>query len=492
MPILDAFSDQGTNGNQPPERTDGKIRVLVAMDRGDVDSIALLSSMMGKEDTQLVLAGLTWDGTLVYSDALEYEADAVLLSPQIANFDISVIEKLANYEHRPIITVGVIPRAGEWAITLEDAGAVGHIYQPLDASSVRRLETTLAQGLRKAEQYRDSTAYVPDIDRKMAQLMAQNSRGWARQVITVYSNVGGVGKTTTAVQLATILGVKTPLKVLLIDADMNKGDVHTQFGLAIGRERVTERARNLYALAKEYDRLAEGPQNTINRRIPITPHLLNKYVTRYGNSGLFILKGIPETHAAVSTPSLGALRAVDFMNALIDTAAQEYDFVIIDCGQSYNQPVHMVALERAHQIQLVVNTTFPSLYQTQKVLRWATRKDVGRFEDAKRFRIYLDRNKVRILVNKFHERHGINRKEIQKILLDLPIFTEIPVAANEETVIAVNTAFKTHKPLVLAMPESPVSQAHMHAAALLYPPLDVVIGDEQRGKSRVMSWLLGG
>jgi len=59
----------------------------------------------------------------------------------------------------------------------------------------------------------------------------------------------------------------------------------------------------------------------------VTPHMLDKYVTRYGNSGLFILKGIPETHAAVSTPSLGALRAVEFMNALIDTASQEYDFV---------------------------------------------------------------------------------------------------------------------------------------------------------------------
>lgn len=495
MSVLDAFNEHDTNGNgnNATDRTDGKIRVLVALDRSDVDSISLLSSLMGKDDTQLVLAGLTWDGTLVYSDALEYDADAVLLSPQIANFDIAVIQKLANYEARPIITVGVIPRAGEWAITLEDAGAAGHLYRPLDASSIRRLEITLAQGLRKAEQYRDSTAYVPNIDRKMAQLMAQSSKGWARQVITVYSNVGGVGKTTTAVQLATILGVKTPLKVLLIDADMNKGDVHTQFGLAIGREKINERARNLYALAKQYDQLADRPNNGLGQRIPITPHLLNKYVTRYGDSGLYILKGIPETHAAVSTPSLGALRAIDFMNALIDTAAQEYDFVIIDCGQSYNQPVHMVSLERAHQIQLVVNTTFPSLYQTQKVLRWATRNDVGRFEDSRNFRIYLDRNKVRVLVNKFHPRHGINRKEIQKILLGLPIFTEIPVANNEETVIAVNTAFKTHQPLVLAMPESPVSQAYMHAAALLYPPLDVVVSDaRQRGKNRVLDWLIGG
>ena len=487
MSVLDAFETSQNN-----DAHDGKIRVLVALENSDTASIQLISSAMGKDDTQLVLAGLTWDGTLIYSDAIEHQADVVLVSPHLPGFDMSVIQKLLQYEERPIVTAALVPRSGDWAITMEDAGAVAHLYAPLDASSLKRLENSLAQELRKAEQYRDSTAYVPNIDRKMAAIMAQGAKGWSRQVVTVYSNVGGVGKTTTAVQLATILGTKTPLKVLLIDADMNKGDVHTQFGLSDTREAVNERARNLYALANRYDQLFDGMQNSGGRRTPITPHMLDKYVARYGNSGLFILKGIPETHAAVSTPSLGALRAVDFMNALIDTASQEYDFVIIDCGQSYNQPVHMVSLERAHQIQLVVNTTFPSLYQTRKVLAWATRKDVGVINDGKHFRIYLDRNKVRVLVNKFHERHGITRNDIQKILMDLPIFTEIPIAENEETVIAVNTAFKTHKPLVLSAPESPVSQAYLKAATSLYPPLAAITQETNKSKNRMMNWLMGG
>jgi pilus assembly protein CpaE len=301
-------------------------------------------------------------------------------------------------------------------------------------------------------------------------------------VVAFWSPSGGVGKTTLACNLGAALGVVAGRSTLLIDADMNKGDAHILFDM------LHDRPHNIYALAARYDGLARQVAGA-SERLPLPPPLLANHVTPYRSSKLSVLRGIPFTHLA-ATEFLGTYGALDYANALIDTAAQAHDFVVIDCGQSYNHPVHLVVLERAHVIYLVVNSTVTSLFQARQVLNWATRKTLTDAGDRS-FRIYLDLDRVRVVVNKYHERHGISRREIQDAL-GLPVFREVPVAENEEVTIALNA----REPLVLADRKSPVSQAILGLGQTLYPPLEdirrLALGGPGERRKGLLTRLLGG
>jgi pilus assembly protein CpaE len=431
------------------------IRILVAIEPGLSSDIQVLSSQLLQPELGLELAGYTWESSLVYADAVEKEADVVLLSPNLQGYDPEMVQRLYHHPERPIITVALVSKGGDWARTMEMAGAVGHVYTPLDTSIVRQLASTIPPALRDAYSYRTSDKYVPQLAPTTAKIIDRG--GWQRQVVAFWSPSGGVGKTTLSANLATSMGVMAGRNTLLIDADMNKGDAHILFDMAHNRP------NNIYALAARYDGLARQAAGAVNRP-DLPPPLLASHITPYRNSKLHILRGIPYTHMAASD-FLGDYGALEFMHALFDTAAATYDFVVVDCGQSYNHPVHLVTLERAQAIYLVINSTVTSLFQARQVLQWATKKsrtDVG----DQNFRIYLDLDRVKVVVNKYDDRHGIPRKEIQSAL-GLPVFREIPVAEDEEVTIALNA----REPLVLFDRKSLVSQGILGLGETFYPPL---------------------
>ena len=483
LPQLD---EQGNVVQPPPaaaDETGGQdktIRLLVAIEPSLSSDIQLLSSQLLQPELGLELAGFTWDGTLVYAEAVEKEADAVLISPNLTGYDNETIQQLFHHPAYPIVAVGLVPKGGDWARSMEMAGAAGHLYTPLDATATRKLATLLPAAIREAYRYRTSDRYIPRIAPETARIIDRG--GWQRQVVAFWSPSGGVGKTTLACNLATALGVVAGRSTLLIDADMNKGDAHILFDMT------HDRPHNIYALAARYDGLARQMAGA-TERIALPPPLLTNHVTPYRNTKLSVLRGIPYTHLA-ATEFLGAYGTLDYANSLIDTAGHAYDFVVIDCGQSYNHPVHLVVLERAHLIYLVVNSTVTSLFQARQVLAWATRKTLTDVGD-KTFRIYLDLDRVRVVVNKYHERHGISRKEIQDAL-GLPVFREVPAAENEEVTIALNA----REPLVLSDRKSPVSQAILGLGQTLYPPLEdirrlALAGTGERRKG-LLTRILGG
>ncbi|HHJ07257.1 MAG TPA: hypothetical protein ENK24_07130, partial [Anaerolineae bacterium] len=454
----------------------GALRVLVAVEAGLSSDIQVLTTELGRSGSGLELAGFTWDGTLVYADALEKEADVVLLSPNLPGYDAEVVQRLFHYPDRPILTIGIVSKAGDWAITMEKAGAVGHLYTPLDPSAVRRLEAMLPGKVRETLQYRASDKYIPQLSREAAAIIDRG--GWQRTTVAFWSLVGGTGKTTLAANIAASLGVIAGKKTLLIDADMNKGDAHILFDMT------HDQPRNIYSLAARYMGSVKNGRSG-RSEMPLT--MLKNHVTPYGNTQLSVLKGIPFTHMAASE-YLGTYDTLDFMNALFDAAERLFDFVIVDVGQSYNQPVHLVALERAQLIYMLVNTTVNSLFHARQALRWTSKPNRGADEQ---FRIYIDRDRLRVVANKFHERHGISRKEISKALEGLPVFREIPMAEEEEAVIAANA----REPLVLYDRRSPVSQGILGLGESLYPPLGDVrrlaLDGDKREKRGLLARLLG-
>jgi pilus assembly protein CpaE len=411
------------------------LRVLLALDLGAVSDLQLLmAELQVGNPHRIEIAGIAREGTTVYHDAVEKGADVVLLSPTIPGYNPEIIQRLYHFAERPIITVALVPGSGDWAVTMEKAGAVGHLATPLSSDSIARLAAILPPAVRDAYAHRTSDTYVPRLSPDVAKIVDRG--GWRRQTVAFWSPAGGVGKTTLAVNTAAALGVIANKRTLLVDADMNKGDAHLLLDLS-------QVERNIYALAKRQS--AFGAMTALDAKGFLTP---------YGRSNLWVLVGIPQTWMA-SDECLIAERGTDFVRTLLKVAEPAYDFVIFDLGQSYNHPVHLAVLQHADLVFLVVNSTITSLYAGHKAL--------GALEQAG----LLEGDRLRVVVNRYHPRHGISRREVQDALRGLPTFAEIATAENEEVTIALNDG----EPLVLSDGRAQATQDLLALSATLYPPL---------------------
>jgi cellulose biosynthesis protein BcsQ len=250
-----------------------------------------------------------------------------------------------------------------------------------------------------------------------------------------------------------------------VDADMNKGDVHLLLDLP-GVE------KNIYALAKQLETFGALPREDVDR-------FLIPYKRHAQTTSLRVLIGIPQTwmasekiHADGGENVLGER----FVSRLLDLASPAYDFVIFDLGQTYNNPIHSTVLQRADLVFLVVNSTTTSLHAGRRAL-----------ETLQRVRL-LEGDRLRVVVNKYHPRHGISRREVQEAL-GLPAFVEIAVDEDQEVTMALNEG----EPLVLSNSRAPVARNILELSATLYPPLAQVLKLQGGGKQGgLLGRLFGG
>jgi MinD-like ATPase involved in chromosome partitioning or flagellar assembly len=432
------------------------IRILLAL---DLDAVSDLQLLMGElrsgNPYHLDIAGIAREGTVVYSDAVEKGADVVLLSPTIPGYSPELVQRLYHYEEHPVLTVALVPAVGDWAVTMEKAGAVGHLTTPLSPEGIARLAAMLPPAVRDAYAYRTSDKYIPRLSREVAQIVDRG--GWRRQTVAFWSPSGGVGKTTLSVNAAVALGVVGKTRTLLVDTDMNKGDVHLLLDLE-GEE------RNIYALAKQLATFGNVTALDVKRRL-----------TPYRQSNLSVLIGIPQTWMA-SDPSLTGEQGMRLIKRLLELTEPAYDFIIFDLGQTYNHPVHLTVLEQADLIFLVVNSTVTSLYAGHKAL------------GALRTAGLLEGDRLRVVVNKYHPRHGISRREVQDALEGLPTFAEIAAGENQDVTIALNEG----EPVVLADGKARVALDILQLSAALYPPLVDILQLQEGQTSGFLGRLFGG
>ena len=432
------------------------LRVLLALDLEAVSDLQLLMGELPSGNPHhLEIAGIAREGTLVFTDAVEKEADVVLLSPTIPGYSPEVVQRLYHYEARPILTVALVPPVGDWAVTMEKAGAIGHLATPLSPESVARLAAMLPPAVRDAYAYRTSDKYVPRLSPEVAQIVDRG--GWRRQTVAFWSPSGGVGKTTLSVNVAAALGVVANKRTLLVDTDMNKGDAHLLLDLD-GEE------KNVYALAKQMATFGD-----------VTALEVKRFLTPYRQSSLAVLIGIPQTWMA-SDPCLAGEQGLRFVRRLLDLTEPAYDFVVFDLGQTYNHPVHLAVLQQADLVFLVVNSTVTSLYAGHKAL--------GALRQAG----LLEGDRLRVVVNKYHPRHGISRREAQDALEGLPTFVEIAADENQEVTIALNDG----EPVVLSDGKAQVTRDILQLGATLYPPLADIRRLQEGGRSGLLGRIFGG
>ena len=141
--------------------------------------------------------------------------------------------------------------------------------------------------------------------------------GAGGQISAFFSPKGGVGTTTLAVNTALLLAEGGAQRTLLIDLDLQFGQVATHLNLAPRFD--------LYGLASDDAALGDADAAV-------------SYLTAH-DSGVVVL-------AAPSTPDSESRIDVDQVERAVDTLRSRFDRVVVDCGSRLDQRV-MAVLQRA-------------------------------------------------------------------------------------------------------------------------------------------------
>ena len=218
----------------------------------------------------------------------------------------------------PILTVSETDDI-EDRIQLLEAGADDVIARPFDAHELDARAEALAVRLRRSRDLGPS-------DHEDTSIRDRSHR----RIIAVFSPKGGVGTTTIAVNLATWLATQNPGTALIIDFDVQFGQVTTHLNMT---PRMT-----IGNLADDDVTLKD-------------PGLFASALDRH-SSGLHVLGGS-------ATPDASGIPEAT-VRAMLATASKTFQFVVVDAGSVLDAGTEAV-LARATDLVIVLTPEFPAI-----------------------------------------------------------------------------------------------------------------------------------
>ena len=229
------------------------------------------------------------------------------------------------------------------------------------------------------------------------------------KVIAVVSAKGGAGKTAISTNLGVGLAMQRPGRVVIIDLDVQFGDV----GHAL-------RLLPEHTLS---DIIAQGgdPDTTVVKA-SLTNH----------PSGLYVLSA-PETPAEAEDVRPEQIRRI------IEILAQEFEFVIVDTPAGLDE-ITLTAMETATDLLLVCGTDVASIR--------SMRKEVDAFDQ-----IGLTLQRRHFALNRADARVGLEIRDIEgtvglEVDVQIPSSRTVPLSMNQGS------------PILESQPRSPVARAY--------------------------------
>jgi len=251
------------------------------------------------------------------------------------------------------------------------------------------------------------------------------------RLIVVFSTKGGVGKTCIAINVAAAMAKKSADPVVLIDADLQFGDVSVMLGLP--------------------------PQNTVLDAASAVQYgdteLVQTLAGRHGPSGLLVLP------APLEPVALEAVLPGEMVN-ICDAFRSFAGHVIVDLPSVFNDYV-LALIEAADDVLLVGSMDIPSIKNLKIGM---TSLDLAAIAGPK----------LKLVLNHANAKVKLDVKEIERVL-GLPANFAVPDD------IAVPISVNAGVPVVIDEPKSPVSRSlEVIADSLLGP--DASGGKHKRRK----------
>lgn len=211
------------------------------------------------------------------------------------------------------------------------------------------------------------------------------------RVIVIASPKGGVGKSTIAVNTAVGLAAHSHAGVVLVDLDLQFGDVATHLDLT--------------------------PQHTVSDVFAsqggLDTMVLKTYLTQY-TPGLWVLSA-PESPAAADEISGKQIRE------LLETLAREFTYVVVDTGAGLDEPT-LAALEEATDVVFIASMDVAGVRNVRKEVEVLNTLGI----------LPMRRH---LVVNLADKKAGMSPKDVSEVV-GLPITAVVPRA--QEIAFAVN------------------------------------------------------
>jgi pilus assembly protein CpaE len=245
-------------------------------------------------------------------------------------------------------------------------------------------------------------------DRRRNAIANTDAPASSSHVICVVSPKGGTGKTTVSTNVAMGLALAAPGEVVIVDLDLQFGDVASALKLT--------------------------PELTFRdiSRTPLTldETMVKTFLTSH-ESGLYALCA---PQAPVDADAITAEQA----HQIVSLLASEFRFVVIDTGSGLDEPT-LAVLELCTDIIVLTSTDVPSVR--------ATRKEVETFD-----LLGLTAPTRHFVVNRSDARVGLGLSDIERTVglranVAIPSSRLVPVSVNQGT------------PVVVSDPRSGVSDA---------------------------------
>ena len=202
------------------------------------------------------------------------------------------------------------------------------------------------------------------------------------KIISVFSNKGGIGKTSLATNLALELAKITKENIALIDLNFQTGDITTFLDL--------KPSFNISYMLENIDKINET--------------FLLSTLEQYKRTSLYVLADPPYFKQA---EDIKPAQITKLFNTLKDT----FSYIIVDAEASFDGK-NIAALDNSDVILLVTVANLPALRNTQRCLELFDK-------------LGYDTDKTKIVVNRYMDNDEIKEEDVKKVL-SKGVFWKIP------------------------------------------------------------------
>jgi pilus assembly protein CpaE len=247
--------------------------------------------------------------------------------------------------------------------------------------------------------------------------VARAARG---RIITVFSTKGGAGKSFVATNLGAILAKRNAKPVVILDADLQFGDVAVMLGMAP--------SHTIIDAVNQIDRLDES--------------LIKNLLIKHEPSGLYVL-------AAPIEPAFADSVSLPHMTKILEILASFCSHVIIDTPASFNDIV-LGVLEQADDIVLMAGMDIPHIKNTKIGLQTLRL-------------LHIPAAKVKLTLNRANSKVRLDIGDVERTL-------QMKADSLLPSDIAVPQSINKGVPIVLENPRSGVTR-NLERLADLFPAL---------------------
>jgi len=229
------------------------------------------------------------------------------------------------------------------------------------------------------------------------------------RLIVVFSTKGGVGKTCVAINVAVAMAKRSPEPVILVDGDLQFGDVSVMLGLP--------------------------PQHTVLDAAAAAQYgdmeLVQQLAARHHQSGLLVL---PAPIEPMPTDAMLPGEMVNICAALQQVAGH----VVVDLPSLQNEYV-LALIEAADEVLLVGSMDIPSIKNIKIGMQSLDLNSIAG-------------SKIKLVLNHANAKVKLDVKEVERVL---GLSANFPIPDDIAVPISVNAGV----PVILDEPKAPVSRA---------------------------------